>query len=256
MTTTSPGPGRNPTADRVRRRPAAAHRRAHRPSRARLRAEPPGTSGCGSGSPAAPTDTPAGSARPDTIHSHRLAPRPRALPSPGHRLPLRPRQAPVPSGGRQAIDADAARPLLHRRGAGALPSAAGGPFALATSARSYVLQEFEGGPGQIALHGTNDLSGALGSAASHGCIGSAPSHHLAGARTGRGVRSPSRGSGGSVCSSVACWSGIRRDGARGWGSPEGRGGRLGRRDSATRARREETPACGRCCVRACARFRR
>jgi lipoprotein-anchoring transpeptidase ErfK/SrfK len=46
----------------------------------------------------------------------------------------------------------------------------GGPFALATSARSTVLQEFEGGPGQIALHGTNGLSGALGTAASHGCI--------------------------------------------------------------------------------------
>lgn len=49
-------------------------------------------------------------------------------------------------------------------------SAAGGPFALATSARSNVLQEFEGGPGQIALHGTDNLSGALGSAASHGCV--------------------------------------------------------------------------------------
>jgi lipoprotein-anchoring transpeptidase ErfK/SrfK len=47
---------------------------------------------------------------------------------------------------------------------------AGGPFALATSARSHVLHEFEGGPGQIALHGTNNLSGALGSAASHGCV--------------------------------------------------------------------------------------
>jgi lipoprotein-anchoring transpeptidase ErfK/SrfK len=46
----------------------------------------------------------------------------------------------------------------------------GGPFALATSARSAVLQEFEGGPGQIALHGTEGLSGALGTAASHGCI--------------------------------------------------------------------------------------
>ena len=34
------------------------------------------------------------------------------------------------------------------------PGHAGGPFALATSARSNVLQEFEGGPGQIALHGT------------------------------------------------------------------------------------------------------
>ncbi len=47
---------------------------------------------------------------------------------------------------------------------------AGGPFALATSARSDVLQEFDGGPGQIALHGTDNLSGALGTAASHGCV--------------------------------------------------------------------------------------
>jgi lipoprotein-anchoring transpeptidase ErfK/SrfK len=52
----------------------------------------------------------------------------------------------------------------------ALGSAPGGPFALATSARSNVLQEFEGGPGQIALHGRNQLSGALGSASSHGCV--------------------------------------------------------------------------------------
>jgi lipoprotein-anchoring transpeptidase ErfK/SrfK len=47
---------------------------------------------------------------------------------------------------------------------------AGGPFALATSARSNVFQEFEGGPGQIGIHGTDNLSGAPGSAASHGCI--------------------------------------------------------------------------------------
>lgn len=47
---------------------------------------------------------------------------------------------------------------------------AGGPFALATSARSEVLQEFNGGPGQIALHGMDNLSGPLGSAASHGCV--------------------------------------------------------------------------------------
>jgi hypothetical protein len=51
-----------------------------------------------------------------------------------------------------------------------LSSQVGGPYALATSARSDVLQEFEGGPGQIALHGTNGLAGALGTAASHGCI--------------------------------------------------------------------------------------
>jgi hypothetical protein len=50
----------------------------------------------------------------------------------------------------------------------------GGPFALASSARSSVLQEFEGGPGQIALHGTNYLSGRLGTAVSHGCIRLSP----------------------------------------------------------------------------------
>jgi lipoprotein-anchoring transpeptidase ErfK/SrfK len=50
------------------------------------------------------------------------------------------------------------------------PGEAGGPYALATSARSNVFQEFEGGPGQIGIHGTDNLSGAPGSAASHGCI--------------------------------------------------------------------------------------
>jgi lipoprotein-anchoring transpeptidase ErfK/SrfK len=47
---------------------------------------------------------------------------------------------------------------------------AGGPFALAISGRSQVLQEFDGGPGQIALHGTGNLVGTFGTAASHGCI--------------------------------------------------------------------------------------
>ena len=46
----------------------------------------------------------------------------------------------------------------------------GGPYALAISARSDIFQEFEGGPGQIAIHGTDGLSDPLGSAASHGCI--------------------------------------------------------------------------------------
>ncbi len=68
------------------------------------------------------------------------------------------------------------------------PGDAGGPFALATSARSEVLQEFNGGPGQIALHGTANLSGALGTAASHGCVRLSPSAitWLA-RRVGRGV---------------------------------------------------------------------
>jgi lipoprotein-anchoring transpeptidase ErfK/SrfK len=46
----------------------------------------------------------------------------------------------------------------------------GGPYALALSARSNVLQEFEGGPGQIAIHGREDLGGTLGAAESHGCV--------------------------------------------------------------------------------------
>ncbi|MDA0178764.1 L,D-transpeptidase [Solirubrobacter phytolaccae] len=67
-------------------------------------------------------------------------------------------------------------------------TAAGGPYALATSARSTVLQEFEGGPGQIALHGTNHLAGALGTDVSHGCVrlSDAAIRWLA-ARIGRGV---------------------------------------------------------------------
>jgi lipoprotein-anchoring transpeptidase ErfK/SrfK len=46
----------------------------------------------------------------------------------------------------------------------------GGPYALALSARSNALQEFEGGPGQIAIHGRDNLGGTLGAAESHGCI--------------------------------------------------------------------------------------
>jgi lipoprotein-anchoring transpeptidase ErfK/SrfK len=46
----------------------------------------------------------------------------------------------------------------------------GGPFALTLSARSNVLQEFEGGPGQIGIHGRDNLGGHLGSAESHGCV--------------------------------------------------------------------------------------
>jgi lipoprotein-anchoring transpeptidase ErfK/SrfK len=50
------------------------------------------------------------------------------------------------------------------------PAEPGGPFALALSARSNALQEFEGGPGQIAIHGRANLGGTLGAAESHGCI--------------------------------------------------------------------------------------
>jgi len=46
----------------------------------------------------------------------------------------------------------------------------GAPFALALSSRSSVLQEFDGGPGQIALHGLDNVGGVLGTAVSHGCV--------------------------------------------------------------------------------------
>ena len=49
-------------------------------------------------------------------------------------------------------------------------SDAGGPYALALSARSNVLQEFDGGPGQIAIHGRDNVGGTPGTAASHGCV--------------------------------------------------------------------------------------
>lgn len=53
----------------------------------------------------------------------------------------------------------------------ALPSnAVGAPFALALSARSDVFSRFDGGPGQIALHGLDNVGGVLGTFASHGCV--------------------------------------------------------------------------------------
>lgn len=51
-----------------------------------------------------------------------------------------------------------------------LSGSAGGPYALALSARSNVLQEFMGGPGQIAMHGVANLGGTPGTAVSHGCV--------------------------------------------------------------------------------------
>ena len=50
------------------------------------------------------------------------------------------------------------------------PTDVGAPYALALSARSNVLQEFAGGPGQIALHGLDNVGGVLGTAVSHGCV--------------------------------------------------------------------------------------
>jgi lipoprotein-anchoring transpeptidase ErfK/SrfK len=33
-----------------------------------------------------------------------------------------------------------------------------------------VYQEFDGGPGQVALHGLDNIGGDLGTAESHGCV--------------------------------------------------------------------------------------
>jgi lipoprotein-anchoring transpeptidase ErfK/SrfK len=51
-----------------------------------------------------------------------------------------------------------------------LPGSPGGPFALTLSARSNVFREFEGGPGQVGIHGVANLGGTMGTAVSHGCI--------------------------------------------------------------------------------------
>ncbi len=48
--------------------------------------------------------------------------------------------------------------------------AAGAPFALALSARSNALRQFDGGPGQVALHGLANIGGTPGTAVSHGCV--------------------------------------------------------------------------------------
>jgi hypothetical protein len=49
------------------------------------------------------------------------------------------------------------------------PYGAYGPYAYGLSAFSNVYTEFEGGPGQIGMHGTNDPS-SIGRNVSHGCI--------------------------------------------------------------------------------------
>jgi lipoprotein-anchoring transpeptidase ErfK/SrfK len=50
------------------------------------------------------------------------------------------------------------------------PQASGAPFALALSARSNALAQFDGGPGQVALHGIANIGGTPGTAVSHGCL--------------------------------------------------------------------------------------
>jgi hypothetical protein len=47
------------------------------------------------------------------------------------------------------------------------PTEVGAPYAR-PERPSYVLQEFDGGPGQIAFHGLANVGGVLGTAVSHG----------------------------------------------------------------------------------------
>ncbi|HXY27495.1 MAG TPA: L,D-transpeptidase [Acidimicrobiales bacterium] len=49
------------------------------------------------------------------------------------------------------------------------PGSAYGPYALGTSAFSNTYYQFEGGPGQVAIHGTNQ-PWLIGGYASHGCV--------------------------------------------------------------------------------------
>jgi lipoprotein-anchoring transpeptidase ErfK/SrfK len=49
------------------------------------------------------------------------------------------------------------------------PGTAYGVYAIGLSGHSNVLNEFNGGDGQIAIHGTND-AGSIGSPVSHGCV--------------------------------------------------------------------------------------
>ena len=67
--------------------------------------------------------------------------------------------------------ANAARSVLRRRRRPvSAPPMPAHRSRSALSARSNVLQEFDGGPGQIALHGLANVGGTLGTATSHGCI--------------------------------------------------------------------------------------
>jgi lipoprotein-anchoring transpeptidase ErfK/SrfK len=54
------------------------------------------------------------------------------------------------------------------------PGVTEGPWALATSAYSNVLDDFAGGDGEVALHGTVGLGDPLGTFSSHGCVRFAP----------------------------------------------------------------------------------
>ena len=54
------------------------------------------------------------------------------------------------------------------------PGVTEGPWTLLTSAHSNVLRAYDGGTGQVALHGTIGMSAPLGTFASHGCVRFAP----------------------------------------------------------------------------------
>ncbi len=62
------------------------------------------------------------------------------------------------------------REVLRRENIAEPSGFPGAPYALALSARSNTFTEFDGGPGQIAMHGIENLGGTMGTAESHGCI--------------------------------------------------------------------------------------
>ena len=127
--------------------------------------------GCTSACPGGPTGTPAGSApaRPsETSTPWRIAGG--RLRAPGHGLSPRPRQAPVLGGGGQALDADPTRPLLHRGGAGAVRRGPRRPVRAGHQRAIERSSGIRGRPGPDRAARDNGLSGALGTAASHGCV--------------------------------------------------------------------------------------
>ena len=124
------------------------------------------TSGC----PDARTDTPAGSGasrRPSTSPAGTSS---STRPAPRDRVSGRPRRPDLQGGRRQALDPTPPGQFFVEESIPLRSFDVGAPFALALSARSNVLQEFDGGPGQIALHGLTNIGGVLGTAASHGCV--------------------------------------------------------------------------------------
>ena len=192
--------------------------------------------------------------RPHQADVDRMAPLRRPLRAPRHGPPRRSRGAPVPRRRRRLLHADAARPVLRRGGRRARrrpTPAARSPWRL--SARSDVLQEFDGGPGQIAIHGTGASATRSAPRPRTAACGSAP-RPSPGSRDASAAASPSpsRASRRSAVQRGAArrprTAARRRVGRTAGGLSGTTDGPGARRARAARTRR----ACGRC-SRACVR---